>query len=137
MDRLCQEVRDDLPLNMPLEIQAKTILNNTKKRDTWFLDDYTLNPYSACSFNCLYCYIRGSKYGEHMEQKLAVKTNAVELLEKQLKNKAKKNQYGFIVVSSATDPYLQVEKETKLTRQLLEVIAHYRFPVHIVTKSDQ
>jgi DNA repair photolyase len=121
---------------MPIEILAKTILNKTKKRDTWFLDDYTLNPYSACSFNCLYCYIRGSKYGEHMEDKLAIKTNAVELLEKQLKNKAKKGQYGFIVVSSATDPYLQIEKETHLTRQLLEVIAHYRFPVHIITKSD-
>jgi DNA repair photolyase len=121
---------------MPIEILAKTILNKTKKRDTWFLDDYTLNPYSACSFNCLYCYIRGSKYGEHMEQKLAIKTNAVELLDKQLKNKAKKGQYGFIVVSSATDPYLQIEKETQLTRQLLEVIAHHRFPVHIITKSD-
>lgn len=121
---------------MAASIQAKTILNKTKKRDPWFLDDYTLNPYSACSFNCLYCYIRGSKYGEHMEQKLAVKTNAAELLEKHLKNKAKKNQYGIIVMSSATDPYLQIEKDTQLTRQLLEVIAHYRFPVHIITKSD-
>ena len=118
------------------EVQAKTILNKTKKRDTWFLDDYTLNPYSACSFNCLYCYIRGSKYGEHMEEKLAVKLNAVELLEKQLKLRAKKGQYGFIVVSSATDPYLQIENDTQLTRRLLEVIAHYHFPVHIITKSD-
>lgn len=121
---------------MVARIEAKTILNKTKKRDTWFLDDYTLNPYSACSFNCLYCYIRGSKYGEHMEEKLAIKSNAVELLDKQLKLRAKKGQYGFIVVSSATDPYLQIEKETQLTRKLLEVIAHYRFPVHIITKSD-
>jgi DNA repair photolyase len=121
---------------MPQHIQSKTILNKTKKRDPWFLDDYTINPYSGCSFNCLYCYIRGSKYGEHMEEKLSIKTNAVELLEKQLALKAKKGQYGVIVLSSATDPYLQFEKEYELTRKLLEVILHYRFPVHIITKSD-
>ena len=123
-------------VDMPIEIQSKSILNKTKRRDPWFLDDYTVNPYSGCSFNCLYCYIRGSKYGEHMEKKLAVKTNAVELLDKALANRAKKNQYGIIVLSSATDPYLQIEKETKLTRKLLEVILKHRFPVHIITKSD-
>src|SRR5215831_7252805 len=107
---------------MPADIQAKSILNKTKRRDPYFLDDYTLNPYSGCSFNCLYCYIRGSKYGIHMEEKLAVKTNAVELLDRQLKNLSKKNKYGVIVLASATDPYLQVEKDTGLTRKLLEVI---------------
>ena len=121
---------------MPHDILAKTILNKTKRRDPWFLDDYTINPYSGCSFNCLYCYIRGSKYGIHMEEKLSIKTNAVELLEKALRNRAKKNQHGIIVMSSATDPYLQIEKETQLTRRLLEVILKYRFPVHIITKSD-
>src|SRR6185295_5285395 len=121
---------------MPSEILVRSILNKTKRRDPWFLDDYTINPYSGCSFNCLYCYIRGSKYGTHMEEKLAVKINAPELLEKQLRNRAKKEQYGVIVLSSATDPYLQFEKEYGLTRKLLEIILRYRFPVHIITKSD-
>jgi len=121
---------------MPIDIKVKTILNKTKRRDPWFLDDYTINPYSGCSFNCLYCYIRGSKYGINMEEKLSVKTNAVELLEKQLYNRAKKGQYGIILLSSATDPYLQFEKKTQLTRQILEVILKYKFPVHLITKSD-
>ena len=121
---------------MPAEIEVKSILNKTKRRDPWFLDDYTVNPYSGCSFNCLYCYIRGSKYGEHMEEKLSVKTNALELLDKQLALRAKKNQYGIIVLSSATDPYLQFEKEYELTRGCLEIILNHRFPVHIITKSD-
>lgn len=121
---------------MPQEIIAKTILNKKKKPDEWFLDDYTLNPYSGCSFNCLYCYIRGSKYGIHMEKKLSIKVNATELLERQLKNLTKKNKYGVIVLSSATDPYLQVEKDIGLTRKLLEIILEYRFPLHIITKSD-
>ena len=121
---------------MPKEIISKTILNKTKRRDPWFLDDYTINPYSGCSFNCLYCYIRGSKYGEHMEEKLSIKINAAELLDNQLRLRAKKNQYGIIVLSSATDPYLQAEKETMLTRKLLEVILKHRFPLHVITKSD-
>ncbi len=121
---------------MPLFAQVKSVLNKTKKRDEWFLDDYTLNPYSGCSFNCLYCYIRGSKYGLHMEEKLVVKENAIEVLEKQLHSRAKKNQYGIIVLASATEPYLQFEKELGLTRKILELILKYRFPVHIITKSD-
>jgi DNA repair photolyase len=121
---------------MPTGIEAKSILNKTKRRDPWFLDDYTINPYSGCSFNCLYCYIRGSKYGTHMEEKLSIKKNAIELLEKQLSSRAKKGQYGIIVISSATDPYLQFEKEEQLTRRILEIVLHYKFPVHIITKSD-
>lgn len=121
---------------MPKEIEIKSVLNKTKKRDSWFLCDYTINMYSGCSFNCLYCYIRGSKYGTHMERNLGIKVNAIERLEKQLATKAKKQQYGIIVVSSATDPYLQFEEEYKLTRQALALIAKYRFPVHIITKSD-
>lgn len=121
---------------MPKHIEVKSILNKTKRRDPWFLDEYTINPYSACSFNCLYCYIRGSKYGSHMEHSLAIKINAVELLKKQLALRARKKQYGIIVLSSATDPYLKIEAEEKLTRSLLEVILEFRFPVHMITKSD-
>jgi len=121
---------------MPKEISVKSVLNKSKKRDSWFLDDYTLNLYSSCSFNCLYCYIRGSKYGSNLATSLSVKTNAIELLDKQLASRAKKKQYGIIVLSSATDPYLQIEKEYQLTRKALQVILKHRFPVHIITKSD-
>lgn len=71
-----------------------------------------------------------------MEEKLSVKINALEILEKQLRNRAKKNQHGIIVVSSATDPYLQIEEGHQLTRKILEIILHYQFPIHIITKSD-
>lgn len=121
---------------MPKSIQTKTVLNKKKQRDSWFLDEYTLNPYSGCSFNCLYCYIRGSKYGTNMSKSLSVKANAVELLDQELAKRAKKKEYGFIVLASATDPYLQFEEELGLTSKLLEVIFKHRFPVHIITKSD-
>jgi hypothetical protein len=29
------------------EIQVKSILNKHKKRDEWFLDDYSINPFLA------------------------------------------------------------------------------------------
>ncbi len=121
---------------MPASIQVKSILNKKKQRDPWFLDDYTINAYSGCSFNCLYCYIGGSKYGTNMEDKLSIKSNALELLDKQLFNRSKKGQYGIIVMSSATDPYLQFEKEKQLTREMLKLILKYRFPLHLITKSD-
>ncbi|MFT5820354.1 MAG: DNA repair photolyase [Crocinitomix sp.] len=121
---------------MPKEKEVKSILNKTKKRDPWFLDDYTINLYSSCSFNCLYCYIRGSKYGLNLEQSLTVKTNAIEVLDRQLFNRAKKGKYGIIVLSSATDPYLKIEEDYQMTRQALTVILKHKFPVHMITKSS-
>jgi len=117
------------------EIQVKSILNKHKKRDDWFLDDYSVNPYSGCSFNCIYCYIRGSKYGENMAKTLSVKINAPELLERQLSRRAKKEEYGIIALSSATEPYMLIEEKLKLTRKLLEIILRYKFPVEVATKS--
>ncbi len=121
---------------MPKQIIVKSVLNKTKKRDSWFLDDYSVNMYSSCAFNCLYCYIRGSKYGTNLANTLSVKSNAVELLDRQLFNRARKEQYGIIVVSSATEPYMKIEQEYELTREALKLILKYRFPVHIITKSD-
>ena len=72
---------------------VKSVLNKHKKRDNWFLDDYSVNPYEGCSCNCLYCYIRGSKYGENMNERLAVKENALQVLEKQLQETL---QYRYI-----------------------------------------
>ncbi len=116
------------------EIQVKSILNKHKKRDHLFLDDYSLNPYYGCSFNCIYCYIRGSKYGRNVTA-IASKINAPELLEKELSKRAKKGEYGIIAISTATEPYMGEEKKLKLTRRLLKIILKYRFPVHILTKS--
>ena len=116
--------------------EVKSILNKHKKRDSWFLDDYSINPYEGCGFNCTYCYIHGSKYGENLAEKIVIKKDAAAILDKQLANRAKKNEFGFIAVGSATDAYMQVEEEIGLTRELLQVILKHRFPVFISTKSE-
>ncbi len=120
---------------MMRKILVQSILNKHKRRDSWFLDDYSVNPYSSCAYNCIYCYIRGSKYGENLANSFAVKINAPEVLEKQLSRRAKKKEYGIIALATATDPYPPAEKELKITRKILEIILKYRFPVHILTKS--
>ena len=117
------------------EIWVKSILNKHKKRDDWFLDDYSINPYSGCSFSCIYCYIRGSNYGENMAKRLSAKINAPEVLEKQLKRREKKGEYGIIAVSTSTEPYQKIEEKLNLTRKILKIILKYHFPVHILTKS--
>jgi DNA repair photolyase len=118
------------------EILVKSILNKKKKRDAWFLDDYTLNPYEGCSFNCQYCYIRGSKYGENMADSLSVKINGAEVLDRQLAFRVKKEQYGMIALASATDPYIRQEEKYRMTEQFLNLIHKHQFPVLIITKSD-
>ena len=115
--------------------EVKSILNKHKKRDNWFLDDYSINPYEGCGFNCTYCYVHGSKYGENLAEKIVIKKDAAAILDKQLSSRAKKNEYGFIAVGSATDAYMQVEEEVGLTRELLKTILKHRFPVFISTKS--
>ena len=116
--------------------EVRSLLNKHKKRDSWFLDDYSINPYEGCGFNCTYCYVHGSKYGENLAEKIVVKKDAVAILDKQLANCAKKNQYGFIAIGSATDAYMQVEEEVGLTRELLQIILKHRFPVFVSTKSN-
>jgi DNA repair photolyase len=118
------------------EIIVKSVLNKKKNRDSWFLDDYTLNPYEGCSFNCQYCYIRGSKYGENMEERLAVKINALEVLDRQLAFRVKKSQYGMIALASATDPYIRAEEHYRMTEGFLKLILKHRFPVLMITKSE-
>jgi DNA repair photolyase len=115
--------------------QVKSVLNKQKQRDSWFLAEYSVNAYEGCSCNCLYCYVRGSKYGENMDNGLALKSNALEVLERQLQTKAKKGQYGIVVVGSATDAYLHHEEKWRLTEGMLKLFLKYRFPVFISTKS--
>ena len=124
------------PASTMREILVKSILNKKKNRDSWFLDDYTLNPYEGCSFNCQYCYIRGSKYGENMAESLAVKINGAEVLDRQLAFRVKKDQRGIIALASATDPYLKTEEKYRMTESFLKLILKHRFPVLIITKSE-
>ena len=113
-------------------IQSKTILSRIKD-DSFFGLSYNMNLYRGCQHGCIYCDSRSACYRMDELSKIYAKENAVELLEKELSTKRLK---GTIGTGSMNDPYMPVEKKLKLTRSALKVISDYRFPVHIMTKSN-
>jgi len=116
------------------KVRVKSVLNKHKRWDSWFLDDYSVNPYYGCQFACIYCYTRGGSYGRE-PHRLAAKVNAPEVLDRQLRRRASRKEYGFIALGTSTEPYMEVERKLEITRKVLSVISHYRFPVHVLTKS--
>jgi len=80
--------------------------------------------------------VHGSRYGSNLSRKVSEKKDILELLRKQLASRAKKKQYGYIVLSSATDPYIGFEEKEILTKQILEIILEFNFPIHIITRSS-
>lgn len=116
------------------EIQAKTMLSRLKGRDDWFGLYYNMNLYRGCQHQCIYCDSRSRCYQiENFNQDVLVKVNAIPILRKEL---AGKRIIGTIGSGSMNDPYMPLEAGVHLTRQALEVIAEFGFPVHIITKSD-
>ncbi|WP_432662061.1 radical SAM protein [Wukongibacter baidiensis] len=115
------------------EIRAKKILSNSKYPDPWFGIKYNMNIYRGCQHSCIYCDSRSQCYQIDNFEVIHVKINAVELLKKELQSKREKGTVG---TGSMSDPYIPLEKEFKLTRKALKVIAGYHFPVHMITKSD-
>ena len=79
--------------------------------------DFTLNPYSGCSFGCTYCYAaffsRDAEKRDAWGYWVNVKENAEALLKKRRRSLDGKRIY----MSSVTDPYQPIERELKLTRQ--------------------
>jgi len=119
------------------EIKAKNLLNKYKYRDNWFWCRYSINPYRGCQFACNYCDAITEKYLVHenvedFSRIIYVKTNAPELLEKELE-RAKKD---VVALSGVTDPYQPAERKYGITRRILEMLRDKGFPVHIGTKSD-
>ncbi len=113
-------------------IESKTILSKVAN-DSWFRLSYNMNLYRGCSHACIYCDSRSECYRVDEFDKPAYKSNAIDLLTKELSAKKKKGIIGF---GSMNDPYMPEEEQRKLTRSALEVIQKRRFPVHIITKSD-
>jgi len=99
-----------------------------------------MNPYQGCEHGCIYCYARtthdywGYNAGLDFERKILYKSNAVELLKKQLNSKRWKPSPIFL--SGNTDCYQPIEKKLQLTRDLLKVLLEYKHPVRILTKNS-
>ena len=105
-------------------IQAKSILSAHNG----------MNLYRGCSHGCIYCDSRSTCYRmDHAFEDIAVKENALDLLEAALKRKRTKCMIG---TGSMTDPYIPLERKLQYTRKSLELIEKYGFGATLQTKSD-
>jgi DNA repair photolyase len=128
LDALRTEVREE---------PARSIITRNDSPDISF--DQSINPYRGCEHGCVYCYARpshcylGHSAGLDFETKLYAKTNAAALLEAELANK--RYEPKLIALGTNTDPYQPIERDRRITRQILEVLERANHPVGIVTKS--
>ena len=93
-----------------------------------------MNLYRGCQHGCIYCDARSHCYQmNHPFEDVAVKENAIELLEQALRSKRHPCMIG---TGAMTDPYMPLERELMLTRRALESIDRHGFGVTLLTKSD-
>jgi DNA repair photolyase len=116
------------------EYEVRKIINVHKHVDgPWFWGKYTAHPYIGCRSGCEFCYCRGSRYlgkrdTEAFDTHIKVKTNAVELLGKEIT----KLEKDIITVGDWQQP---AESRYQLSRGMLEVVNEHGFPLFIVERS--
>lgn len=124
---------------LPTTVQpdpARSIISRNKSPDIPF--DQSINPYRGCEHGCIYCYARPShgylnlSAGLDFETRLFYKADAARLLEKELA--APGYRCSPITIGANTDPYQPIEREYRVTRSIIEVLAKYRHPFSIITK---
>ena len=107
-------------------------------KPTGFMDayDFTLNPYSGCSFGCTYCYAaffsRDAKNRDTWGRWVNVKENAIDLMRRPRRRSL---DGKLIYMSSVTDPYQPIERDLALTRGILEVIVERKEKPKLVVQT--
>jgi DNA repair photolyase len=116
---------------------SRSALSRNESPDLPF--DASLNPYRGCEHGCAYCYARptheylGLSAGLDFETRILVKQELPQLLRRELSSPRWKPQV--IALSGVTDAYQPLERRLGITRRCLEVLAEFRNPVSVVTKS--
>ena len=128
---------DDAPVTTALPDRTVRLITTNQSPDIPF--DQSINPYKGCEHGCVYCFARPTHAyldlspGLDFETRLFYKTGVREHLVQEL---GRRNyQPSVIAMGTNTDPYQPLEKTRRNTRDVLEIMRHYRHPVSIVTKS--
>ncbi|WP_166245232.1 SPL family radical SAM protein [Paenibacillus turpanensis] len=128
-------------------IKTKQTLNRVKEEKMPF--DWSINPYRGCTHGCSFCYARafqsfiGMEANDEFQNHIFMKMNAAEALEQQLSRAVRKagsvdaaaRTIGSVAIGTATDPYQPIEGKEEITRNCLTVLAKYRIPTTITTRS--
>lgn len=121
------------------EERPKSILTFNQSPDVPF--DRSINAYRGCEHGCVYCFARPTHAyhdlspGLDFETKLFAKPDAARLLRQTLAKRG--YQPKPIAMGTNTDPYQPIERDYRITREVLEVCLETRHPVTITTKSDR
>jgi DNA repair photolyase len=116
---------------------ARKILTRNDSPDIPFIQ--SINPYQGCEHGCIYCYARpshayyGLSPGLDFESKLYAKANAAELLRQEFAKPAYRCEV--VVLGANTDPYQPIERDWKITREIIQVLHDCDHPMAIVSKS--
>ncbi len=126
------------PQTQVLMENARSIITRNRSPDIFF--NLSINPYRGCEHGCIYCYARpnhgyvGLSPGIDFETRLFAKVNAAALFRSEIARAD--YQCEPINIGSVTDPYQPIERQLRITRQLLEVALSHRQPVTLITKGS-
>jgi DNA repair photolyase len=126
-----------------LHVEAKSILNEVKGSGPGNPGGlpfrWTVNPYRGCSHACSFCFARptheflGLGTGVDFDQRVVVKTNAVERLRAELHPARWRGE--LVAMGTNTDPYQRCEGKYRLTRGIVRTLVEAGNPFSILTKS--
>jgi DNA repair photolyase len=136
------EVIDGAPTPLRTQVtveRPRRIISTNASPDVGF--NQSINAYRGCEHGCIYCFARPTHAyldlspGLDFESRLTAKPDAPALLRRELARR------GYVVqpiaMGTNTDPYQPIEREWRITRACIEVLAECRHPLMITTKSDR
>ena len=138
-DGWAQEASDpDAPATHWVWEDCKSAITRNRSPDIGF--DLSINPYRGCEHGCSYCYARpshsylGLSPGLDFETRLLAKRGLKDRLIHELASP--RYRPGLIALGTVTDAYQPLERELRLTRDVLEVLHDCQHPVALVTKGS-
>jgi len=126
------------PATQIIEQRVRSILSGNDSPDIPF--DLSINPYRGCEHGCVYCFARPTHSylnlspGLDFETRIVAKMNAAERLRAALSTPSYEPLP--LNIGSATDAYQPIERRLRITRGVIEVLAEFRHPFSIITKSS-
>jgi DNA repair photolyase len=118
--------------------EAKSAISRNNSPDIGF--DRSINPYRGCEHGCSYCYARASHSylglspGLDFETRLIAKRGLKDRLIQELANP--RYSPGMMALGTITDAYQPLERELRLTREVLQVLHDCHHPMAVVTKGS-
>ncbi|MFJ7341849.1 Rv2578c family radical SAM protein [Streptomyces sp. NPDC101110] len=119
------------------EIRARSIINRVPAVSRMSFQ-WTVNPYRGCSHACVYCFARKTHSyldldtGLDFDSQIVVKTNAPELLRRQLGSRRWQGEH--IAMGTNVDCYQRAEGRYRLMPGIIAALRDHANPFSILTK---